>query len=32
VLTMMTATPDNNITTQILGKVSRAVYDELVKL
>ena len=32
VMTMMTATPDNEITTKILGKVSRAVYDELVKL
>jgi len=32
VMTMMTATPDNDITTKILGRVSRAVYDELVKL
>jgi len=31
-MTMMTATPDNDITTKILGNVSRAIYDELVKL
>jgi len=32
VMTMMTATPNNDITTKLLGRVSRAVYDELVKL
>ena len=32
VMTMMTATPYNDITTKLLGRVSRAVYDELVKL
>jgi hypothetical protein len=32
VMTMMTATPDNDVTTQIFKKVSRAVYDKLVNL
>ena len=32
VMTMMTATPDNDVTTQIFKKVSRAVYDRLVVL
>ena len=32
VMTMMTATPNNDVTTQIFKKVSRAVYDLLVVL
>lgn len=32
VLTMMTATPDNDVTIEVLKKVSRAVYDSLVVL
>lgn len=32
VLTMMTATPDNNITTEVFKKVSRALYDSLITL
>ena len=32
VLTMMTATPDNDITTEILKKVSRALYDSMIQL
>ena len=32
VLTMMTATPNNDITTEILKKVSRAIYDRLIAL
>lgn len=32
VLTMMTATPDNNITTEIFKKVSKALYDSLIVL
>ena len=32
VLTMMTATPDNNITTEVFKKVSRALYDSLICL
>lgn len=32
VLTMMTATPDNNITTEVLKKVSKALYDNLIVL
>lgn len=32
VLTMMTATPDNDITTEVLKKVSRALYDSLIIL
>lgn len=31
VLTMMTATPDNDVTTEVLKKVSRAFYDSLIK-
>ena len=32
VLTMMTATPDNDVTIEVLKKVSRAIYDSLVVL
>lgn len=32
VLTMMTATPDNNITTEVFKKVSKALYDSLIVL
>lgn len=32
VLTMMTATPDNDITTEVMKKVSRALYDSLIAL
>jgi beta-lactamase class A len=32
VLTMMTATPDNRITTEISKKVSKALYDSLIVL
>ena len=32
VLTMMTATPDNDITRPIFGKISRALYDVLIAL
>jgi hypothetical protein len=32
VLTMMTATPDNDVTIETLKKVSRAIYDSLVEL
>lgn len=32
VLTMMTATPDKDITTEILKKVSRALYDSMIQL
>ncbi len=32
VLTMMTATPNNNITTEVLKKVSKALYDSLIVL
>lgn len=32
VLTMTTATPNNDITRAVLGKVSRALYDHLIKL
>lgn len=31
-MTMTVATSDNDITTKILGKASRVVYHELVKL
>ena len=32
VMTMMTATPDNDVTTEVFKKVSRAVYDRLVEV
>ena len=32
VLTMMTATPDNNITTEIFKKVSKTLYDSLIAI
>lgn len=32
VLTMMTATPDNDITTEVFKKVSKALYDSLINL
>jgi len=32
VLIMMTATPDNDITTEVMKKVSRALYDSLIEL
>ena len=32
VLTMMTATPDNDVTTEVMKKVSRALYDSLIAL
>ena len=32
VLTMMTATPNNNITTEVFKKVSKALYDSLIVL
>ena len=32
VMTMMTATPDNDITRTVISKVSRAVYDSLIAL
>ncbi|MBQ8358519.1 MAG: serine hydrolase [Oscillospiraceae bacterium] len=32
VVTMMTATPDNDVTIEVLKKVSRAIYDNLIVL